>query len=81
MKTNTTGEGTDLRCLEGPQDCRGEVELRTTSDRQDGKAFPRCAHHYAGRERRAEENRRLDEWGRHADPSYAGEVYDDGDEW
>lgn len=79
MKNSTTERTTDLRCIEGPEECRGAVELRTTSDRQDGKAFPRCARHYDGRQRRAEENRRLDERGRHVDPTYAGEVYDDGE--
>ena len=36
----------DLKCLDGPADCAGPVEYRTTPDRTDGKAFPRCEHHF-----------------------------------
>ena len=43
-----------LRCLDGPHDCAGPVEYRTTPDRNDGKAFPRCARHFERRLESAE---------------------------
>lgn len=38
-----------LECLDGPEGCRGEVEYRTTPDRDDFKAFPRCVAHFEQR--------------------------------
>lgn len=69
----------DLTCLDGPDDCAGPVELRTTPDRRDGKHFPRCETH--AEQRFAESERSLElmsdvpaAW---FDPSYAGESWDE----
>lgn len=35
-----------LECIDGPKDCEGAVEMRTTPDRQDFKHFARCEHHF-----------------------------------
>lgn len=37
---------TVLSCIDGPNDCAGAIEFRTTPDRQDGRGFPRCEHHF-----------------------------------
>jgi hypothetical protein len=38
------------KCLEFMQGaCRGPVEYRTTPDREDGWAFPRCEAHFEAR--------------------------------
>jgi hypothetical protein len=70
---------TDLDCIDGPGDCAGPVEYRTTPDRQDGKPFPRCEHHFNQRLTSAERNLELlsdvpPAW---FDGSYAGERWDE----
>jgi hypothetical protein len=67
----------DLRCINGPAECAGPVEMRTTSDRTDGKHFARCLHHFELRQASAERSLELDARGRQVDPSYAGERYEE----
>jgi hypothetical protein len=64
-----------MRCL----DCGTTegVEMRTTPDRTDGKHFPRCEDCFDKRLDKAEENLELDARGRHVDPAYAGERYEE----
>ncbi len=67
-------------CLgSGKSTCQGEVEFRTTPDRPDGKAFPRCALHFD--ERLASSTRNLELTSptpaRWFDPSYAGESWEE----
>lgn len=70
----------DLKCLDQPRsDCRGPVEYRVTPDRRDGKAFPRCEHHFDLRLDEVERNLELMSptpaaW---FDPAYAGESWDE----
>lgn len=66
-----------MKCL----DCRTEegVEFRTTSDRMDGKAFPRCEPCFEKREAKSAHNLELMSptpapW---FDESYAGERWDE----
>lgn len=66
-----------LECIDGPADCAGPVEWRETPDRTDGKMFTRCDHHHDLRLDAAERNLELDARGRHVDPSYAGERYEE----
>lgn len=68
---------TILSCIDGPANCAGPVEWRTTSDRRDGRHFARCEFHGDKRQAQAERNLELDARGRHVDPAYAGEVYDE----
>jgi len=35
----------ELECLQGGDDCQGEVEMHSPPGRSDGRAFPRCQHH------------------------------------
>lgn len=70
-----------LRCLDGPEGCSGPVEHRTTPDRDDFKAFPRCEAHFERRLKEAERNRELlsdvaPSW---FDPMYVGERWDEDD--
>lgn len=70
---------TDDRCIDGPADCAGPVEYRTTPDRTDGKSFPRCEHHFDLRMASVQRNLELTSdvapaW---FDPSYAGEQWDE----
>lgn len=72
---------TELRCLDGPGGCEGEVEYRITPDREDMRAFPRCDSHFARRLKEAERNLELmsdvpPSW---FDPSYAGERWTEDD--
>lgn len=69
----------DLSCIDGPRDCAGPVELRSTSDRQDLKTFARCEHHAELREARAQRNLELMSPAPPAwfDESYAGERWDE----
>lgn len=67
-----------LECLDGPEDCAGAVEFRTTPDRSDFQAFPRCDFHFERRLEAAERNLELQSdtapsW---FDPAYAGERWD-----
>ena len=71
----------DLSCLDGPADCAGPVEWRTTPDREDFKSFPRCEFHFARRLDAASAN--LEQlspcppaW---FDPSLVGERWDEDD--
>jgi hypothetical protein len=68
-------------CLDGPADCAGPVELRTTPDRSDGKHFPRCEHHFALRLDSAAKTADLRGDARPSwfDPTYAGERWDEDD--
>lgn len=72
-------EGDDLECLDGPADCAGPVEYRTTPDRSDGKAFPRCEHHFDLRMGSVERNLELMSPCRPAwfDEANAGEHWDE----
>jgi hypothetical protein len=67
----------DLSCINGPAECAGPVEMRTTSDRADGRHFARCLHHWEQRQASAERSLELDARGRQVDPSYAGERYEE----
>lgn len=69
----------ELRCLDGPHDCEGAVEHRTTPDRTDGRAFPRCRRHFELRLVQSERNRELTSAAAPAwfDPAYAGEQWDE----
>jgi hypothetical protein len=49
----------DLKCIDGPTDCAGPVEMRTTPDRTDFKHFPRCEHHFDVRMASVERNLEL----------------------
>lgn len=68
-----------LTCMQagGRTACRGEVELRTTPDRTDGRAFPRCEGHFE--ERLASAGRTL-ELTSHARPGWFSEA-DAGERW
>jgi predicted transcriptional regulator of viral defense system len=66
-------------CLEGPEGCSGTVEYRTTPDRSDFKAFPRCERHFEKRLESAERTQELlsatpPSW---FDPTFAGERWDE----
>lgn len=68
-----------LHCLDGPNECAGDVEYRVTPDRTDGKAFPRCEAHFT---KRLESSSRILELTSPARPawfdeSYAGECWED----
>lgn len=68
-----------LECLDGPEDCDGEVDYRTTPDRRDFKSFPRCEAHFLKRLKESEKNMELmsdvaPSW---FDPTYAGERWDE----
>jgi hypothetical protein len=68
-----------LECIDGPANCAGPVEWRTTPDRQDFKSFARCEHHFGVRLDKAEENLELTSdtppaW---FDPAYAGESWNE----
>lgn len=69
----------DLRCLDGPDGCAGAVEYRTTPDRRDGRAFPRCAAHFEQRMESVQRNLELMSPARPAwfDESYAGERWEE----
>lgn len=71
----TTTEHEPLTCLDGPADCAGPVEYRTTPDRRDGKSFPRCEAHFERRLSSTERNLELmsDTPPAWFDPTYAGE--------
>lgn len=69
----------DLSCLDGPVDCAGPVELRSTPDRSDLRSFPRCEHHFEQRLASAERTLELlspcpAPW---FDEGYAGERWDE----
>jgi hypothetical protein len=72
---------TDLRCLDASDrsPCEGDVEMRMTSDRTDGKHFPRCEKHYDAREAKSAHNLELMSPARPSwfDEGYAGERWDD----
>lgn len=70
-----------LTCLDGPNDCAGDVEYRITPDREDMKAFPRCEAHFQRRLDQAERNLELmsDVAPTWFDPSYAGERWHEDD--
>lgn len=66
-------------CLDGPEGCAGPVEYRTTPDRSDGKAWPRCEAHFDRRMASVARNLELTSdvppaW---FDPAYAGESWDE----
>jgi hypothetical protein len=68
-----------MECLEGPEGCRGPVEMRWPGYGE--KPWPRCQHHGDERERREDENvRRYNPDGPGPpsgfDPTYAGESWD-----
>ena len=70
-----------LRCLDGPENCSGAVELRFTPDRDDFRSFPRCEAHFERRLAQAERNREYmsdvaPSW---FDPTYAGERWSEDD--
>lgn len=69
------------RCLQEGPDCNGPVQFHWTPDREDGKAFPRCEHHFHLRLEQAEEHNRKYPKLQPADfdPSYAGEVWSEED--
>ena len=53
-----TGVEAELSCLDGPEDCAGEVEYRMPLS-GTGQSFPRCEKHWAERlDRQAEIDRR-----------------------
>jgi hypothetical protein len=69
---------TELECLDGPEGCEGEVELRWSPDNL-AKPWPRCDAHFARRLEQAEHNLELmspapPDW---FDESYAGERWDE----
>lgn len=68
-----------LECLERNEHCAGPVEMRTTPDRTDGRAFPRCEAHFAARLADVERNLELLSPCRPAwfDESYAGERWEE----
>jgi hypothetical protein len=70
-----------LECLDGPEECGGEVEFRTTPDRDDFRAFPRCEVHFERRLGEAERTLELlsDVPAPWFDPSYAGERWQEED--
>lgn len=70
-----------LECLDGPKGCAGPVEFRTTPDRDDFRAFPRCEAHFEKRLKEAERTLELlsDVPPRWFDPAYAGERWDEDD--
>lgn len=82
MPFKTTGPAhlTHADCIDGPDDCRGNMEYRHALS-GTGRSFPRCDHHW---ELRLDEQERIDRdypdsdtppaW---FDPSYAGESWDD----
>lgn len=70
-------------CLDGPEDCEGEVEFHLNPDRDDFKTFPRCERHQAARLDRAERHIR-EGWNSDVppswfDPTYAGERWSEDD--
>lgn len=70
---------TGVACLDGPGECEGAVEYRTTPDRTDLKAFPRCEAHFTRRMASVERNLELTSdvppaW---FDPAAAGESWDE----
>jgi hypothetical protein len=69
----------DLSCIDGPGDCAGPVEYRTTPDRTDGKAFARCEHHFDQRMTSVDRNLELMSPARPAwfDEGNAGERWDE----
>lgn len=68
-----------LVCIDGPEGCAGEVEWRTTPDRQDGKSFQRCEAHFDKRMESVERNLELTSPCRPAwfDESAAGERWEE----
>jgi hypothetical protein len=70
-----------LECIDGPQDCQGAVEWRTTPDRTDGKSFMRCEGHFDKRMQSVERTLELTSRSRPSwfDESYAGERWDEDD--
>jgi hypothetical protein len=66
-------------CIDGPADCAGPIELRTTPDRTDGKHFARCEHHFDVRMESVARTLELTSPARPAwfDESYAGERWDE----
>lgn len=68
-----------LRCLDGPDDCDGDVEYREPLS-GTGRSFPRCDHHWSIRLYRQEQvTQRYGGATAPAgfDPSYAGERWDE----
>jgi hypothetical protein len=78
--TRPTDQGVNhmLECLDGPNGCEGEVELRMPLS-GTGKPFPRCDHHWDLRLDRQEQinNRYPAQPPSDFDPMYAGERWDE----
>ena len=65
----------ELFCLDGRDDCAGEIAFRALPGRHDLKAFPRCEAHFQARLADAERDLELlaDTQPRWFDAGYAGE--------